>query len=597
MAPPQVVSAPPVDYPPSMNMLCTAAAPAVRALRRLLPLAALVLTLLTLVAVQAGDLLPHPAAGQQSKSVDWKAIDVTLDLQQNGDINVTERDEIRFNGGPFQAGFREIPLARIERVENITVGEVTMGSRLSPYSYVAPRDFSRNTPNTFTYETVGGKLRIDWSFPSTRNSSRTFEINFDAIGALRVYDNATTPYQQIDWIGVGREITENAPVDNASLTVILPEAVDPSKVFIRGGDGGSPEEHTTDGGKTWVWQVHDLGRGDQFFAGMQFEPIVDATEPSWQRALDEEDALAEQRAEQGKVWTLAFAGLGLLILAAGIPAVIAAWWTKGRDPVTGPVAAFLPEPPDNTPPGIVGALLDEEVDERDVVATLVDLGHRQILRIDRTEGGGIFNRGGDFTLTLLQPDASVQPYEKDLLHSIFGGTLKEGENAKLSEVKASFAAAQSEIRQKMGDELVERGFFRRPPQATRDKWKSIGTFLFIIALVGGGIAITMFSGVAGGAWFPVAALILIAVLLIGMSRFMPQKTPAGAEAAAKWNAFKAYLESIERYEKLDQAQNIFDRFLPYAIAFGLERSWVSKFAGVPTAAPDWYGPTVGPMMG
>jgi hypothetical protein len=33
---------------------------------------------------------------------------------------------------------------------------------------------------------------------------------------------------------------------------------------------------------------------------------------------------------------------------------------------------------------------------------------------------------------------------------------------------------------------------------------------------------------------------------------------------------------------------LFDRYLPYAIAFGLEKSWVEKFSRVPTPAPRWY---------
>ena len=78
---------------------------------------------------------------------------------------------------------------------------------------------------------------------------------------------------------------------------------------------------------------------------------------------------------------------------------------------------------------------------------------------------------------------------------------------------------------------------------------------------------------------------------------MPRKTPAGAEAAAKWRAFRNYLASIERYEKLDEAQGIFDRYLPYAIAFGLESSWVDKFSRVPTASPGWYGDDVTPSPG
>jgi hypothetical protein len=70
---------------------------------------------------------------------------------------------------------------------------------------------------------------------------------------------------------------------------------------------------------------------------------------------------------------------------------------------------------------------------------------------------------------------------------------------------------------------------------------------------------------------------------------MPRKTPEGAEAAAKWNAFKRYLDDIEKYEKLDEAKGVFDKFLPFAVAFGLERSWVNKFAAVNAPMPEWYG--------
>ena len=321
---------------------------------RLVPILALVLTLLAGLALPFGGVLTAPAAALQSQSVTWDSIDVTLNVQQDGVIGVTERDSIIFQGGPFRKGYREIPLARVEDLQNIIVGEV-VNNRVRPYAFVPKYQFSQDVPNTYTYEKVGGNLRVDWSFPPTRSDERTFEIGFDAIGALRVYDNAERPYQQIDWIGAGREITANAPVNNARLTVVLPEAVDPGRVFIQGAGSGDPADHTPDGGKTWIWEAQNLGRGQELSGHLQFEPIVDAQPPAWQQTIDEQDALDAQRAEQGKVWTLAFTGLGLLILLAGIPAVLAAWWTRGRDPVTGPVAAFLPEPPDDTPPGLVGA--------------------------------------------------------------------------------------------------------------------------------------------------------------------------------------------------------------------------------------------------
>jgi hypothetical protein len=74
-------------------------------------------------------------------------------------------------------------------------------------------------------------------------------------------------------------------------------------------------------------------------------------------------------------------------------------------------------------------------------------------------------------------------------------------------------------------------------------------------------------------------------------RHMPRKTPKGAEEAARWLAFKRYLQDVEKYTNLEEATAIFDRYLAYAIAFGMERSWLQKFARVSEApVPPWYQP-------
>src|SRR6185295_1434158 len=89
---------------------------------------------------------------------------------------------------------------------------------------------------------------------------------------------------------------------------------------------------------------------------------------------------------------------------------------------------------------------------------------------------------------------------------------------------------------------------------------------------------------------PVIAIVVIAVAIAIVAGGMPRKTARGAEAAAKWNAFRRYLAEIERYENVAEAKEIFNRYLAYAVAFGLERSWVNKFASVDAPSPSWYGP-------
>src|SRR5919112_4984684 len=403
---------------------------------------ALLLVLLAL-AVASLSRLPASVLAQANRSVIWDEIDVTVELREDSSFHVTERDQIDFIGGPFRSGYREIPLARVEAVDNVRVGEV-MGDAVQPYRYVSPGDFSTDVPNTFTYREVGPTLRIEWSFPRTTSQSRTFQLEFDAFGVLRVYDDAETPYQQISWIGVGQELTENAPVNNATLRVVLPRPVDPGRTFIQGPGSDRPEDHTEDG-QTWTWTASNLRRGDSLEAGLQFEPLVLAAEPSWQAASDRQEQQQAEGAAMGGRLNLLFLGLGLLIAIGGAVAVLATWWTRGRDPEVGPVAEFMPDPPDKMPPGVIGALLDEQVDQRDIVATLVDLGQRRVLRIDRSEGGGIFGRGGDFTLTALQDEPKGPLFERELLEALFGSQVKAGEQVSLSEVKGRFAAAQPQI--------------------------------------------------------------------------------------------------------------------------------------------------------
>jgi uncharacterized membrane protein len=87
------------------------------------------------------------------------------------------------------------------------------------------------------------------------------------------------------------------------------------------------------------------------------------------------------------------------------------------------------------------------------------------------------------------------------------------------------------------------------------------------------------------------ALGLTALLMGIVGRHMPNKTAKGAEEKAKWDAFRNYLKNIEEYQDMKQAGELFEKYLPYATAFGLDRTWIRKFATVPyTPVPPWYHP-------
>ncbi len=88
----------------------------------------------------------------------------------------------------------------------------------------------------------------------------------------------------------------------------------------------------------------------------------------------------------------------------------------------------------------------------------------------------------------------------------------------------------------------------------------------------------------------------IAVIIAGGA--MPAKTVKGSEAAARWSAFKVYLQRIDKLEDLETVSELFEKYLPYAMAFGIRDSFVRKFAAEPsTPMPTWWIPYGAHMYG
>jgi hypothetical protein len=48
---------------------------------------------------------------------------------------------------------------------------------------------------------------------------------------------------------------------------------------------------------------------------------------------------------------------------------------------------------------------------------------------------------------------------------------------------------------------------------------------------------------------------------------------------------------------METGREVFDRYLPYAVAMGVEREWVRRFHDLAIPAPEWYRPVYVPGWG
>lgn len=515
----------------------------------------------------------------QSKDLYWDRYDVTIDIRRDGTLLVSEDQTIRFLGGPWQEGFAVIPLSRVESINNVEVLE-----NGQPYR----RATSSGTPGTYTVERYGGDIEILWWFGPLYDETRNFTIRYQVEGGLRVYEEENR--DQLWWRAIDEDFA--ADIREATVTINLPGPVDPDELAFEAYERGigDVEVEIVDE-DTLRFSASGLDQGDALEARVEFPKLTTASEPSWQAAQEAREEREEMLEPFKALANLLFLGSGILITLGAPVGVYALWHSRGRDhPVPLPVD-MLREPPDDLPPGAVGTLIDERADTHDLIAMLVDLGERGIIQIEETNSeflGLTFSR--DWVLRRTGETSGLSKPERSLVSAIFG----RKDEVNLKDIRQRFGRKQKSIKKDLYEELVRHGYFPENPESVRTRWQVL-SFVVMGAAVGIGfvswgtigsfapmiIALLFGIGVAGGA------------LLIA-SRAMPRKTQKGAEAAAKWIAFRRYLEEIDRHQDLEQAREIFSSYLPYAIAFGIEKSWVRKFARVDTPAPHWYGPHYGP---
>ena len=541
--------------------------------------------LIAVAAVLLGALLivPVPSASAQEKSLVWERFDVDIVIQRDGTFDVAEHQTIRFTRGAFTFGFREIAKDKLSSLSDWSLTD-SSGNR---YTLVK----GSREPYSFTVTDQGSNYVIYWYFPPTANRSETYTLSYTVHGGLRYYEGG----DQLWWQAIYDD--RSFPVRAGRVNVTAPAAIQEWAAYINRGNEvwedarADADASLLENKRSITFEInHSLAPGRAFEVRVEFAPNVVAGErPPWQSRADaeaaEREAAAQMRARWAPILTLIFGALGILFLLGGPAALYLLWYRLGRDKPVEMVADYLPEPPDDLPPGVVGTLLDEQADMQDIIATLVDLAQRKVISITEEQTGSLLT-SRDFIYRYENQDLPVSSFEEKLLVSVFG----HRSEVRLSGLRDKFHSKLPALKKDLYREATELGFFARSPEAVRNQYGCIGVgILALAALVGVGL-LTLFGNLTGAAALPGVGLAVTAIGSLILARFMPRKTDKGAEMAARWQAFKRYLRDIDRYSDLDEQKELWDRWLPFAIAFGVDSRYIRKFEAVDAPAPGWYIP-------
>lgn len=471
--------------------------------------------------------------------------DVTIDVQTDGDVLVTERIEVRAEGGQIRRGiFRDLPRY------------YTFDGRRFRYDYDVRSVRRDGRAEPYERENVDNAVRIRIGDPDVFLSPDryTYEIEYLVKNQIR-YGEAQ---DEIYWNATGNYWA--FPIARARAHVVLPEGARVTEYAAYTGylgQSGQDFRHSVSG-DTHTFEVTRLleaGEGLTVAVAME-KGVIDP--PS----LSDETGYLWQRYGAMGVLMLSLCGVGLISYRN--------YERVGRDPPKPPVYPIY-EPPEGLPPAAAHYVYNRGGGGKDaLIASLMNLAIKGRLKIDATNKSST-------TLTKTPAAALpagahiISPEEQALERSLFASSDVKTLGGKYD---PSFTRAYMKFRQSNGGKYGSQYF----------RWNAGYTIIAVI-LSAIGVAIAIKTAVDWTGWHTMLLIVLAGVNLLFMY-LMPAPTRLGQNVRTEIEGFKLYMETAERLqlnaskvgdEMPMMSKERYERFLPYAVALGVEEPWTKYF--------------------
>ncbi|MGZ3245810.1 MAG: DUF2207 domain-containing protein [Croceibacterium sp.] len=576
--------------------------------------------LLALLLAALAVLLPATAAAQE-RIIAWRS---DIAIRADGALDVTETLRVEAEGNEIQHGIlRDFPTRYERDGRRVRVGfDVTSVER-------------DGHPEPFKKENIdnGVRIRIGSADTPLSYGEHTFVIRYITTRQLGFFGD----YDELYWNATGNGWA--FPIDSAEAHIRLPQAVPfgPERAFYTGPQGSTAHEArviSESPGEITIGTTAPLGA---------YEGLTIAVR--WQKGV------VNAPSKPSAAW-LAFQdqaprGAALAALLGLAVYYFYAWKRAGRGPLAGTVVPLF-SPPDGLSAAALRYVKRMGFDNRCFAAAIVESGVHRELKIVEDHEGLFHSKKTSLTKTTGKGDLPAP--EQAMLTALFTGSdTIEMESAN----HERFSAARSALNDGLVDAYKDKTF------VTNLGWAWMGLVLLLAAMVWVATAIVFsdFDATSTERTFPAmglgfmlaallavwrrrkgwafglltAALMLIGIFFLGVSfvgianvepfttfgwmlapllalplafsafAWMSAPTAEGRALMDRIAGFEQYLsiteeDRLEAMHPPEKTPELFERYVPHAIALGVENRWANRFASVLAAAeadPSRQGNTFG----
>ncbi|NWG92388.1 MAG: DUF2207 domain-containing protein [Parvularculaceae bacterium] len=484
--------------------------------------------------------------------------DVAVDVEKDGDILVTEAITVVSEGDQIQRGiYRDLPRFFLK------------GARKLPYVYDVKAVTREGNKEPYAIEKDGNAFRVRIGDADVYLDAgvHRYSLTYEVKNQVRYFDG----YDEIYWNATGNYWA--FPIERARATVKLPGGAPALQYAAYTGPEGSTRrdyDYRSDGGAHVFETRARLEPREGLTVAVGFaKGVVDPPSAA--------DARGEWWAENASAVVLAAA----FLLIGGYFVVI--YERVGRDPPKGPVFARY-EPPAGYSPAAVHYIYHRGLSGHDaLIASLVNLAIAKRFEIDvdkkkrvttLTKGpGGAAGRNLSAAETAL---------EARLMAGDGGFSFGKDYNPTLTN---AYEAFRKSLGKSYGAE-----YFR---------W-NVG---WLMVAVAGAVSAVILAANVALAWTSLHTLVVLglAAMVLAGAYFLPAPTRKGQETRTEIEGFRLYLKTAEEMH-LNAVEvggaapppmtvERYERFLPYAIALGVEKPWTEHFEALMPKEAAEYRPT------
>ncbi len=513
---------------------------------------------------------------------------VKATLSQDRLLQVTETIQYDFGAEPHHGIYRVIPEAY----------ERNGGSYRLDFKFT--RAAMDGQTVSWSVSNPSGNVEVKIGDPGqTITGTHIYTIEYETNKALNDFlDETGTSHAELYWNVTGNDW--QIPIEKTSFTLQAPGQ--PTRTVCYAGLLGSQEstcQIKIEREQTVFTAMRSLAAGEGI-------TIVAAFAPGVIRPLTTVEKV--QMFIVDNVWVL-------------VPVVVFVimfyiWWTHGRDPKgRGTIIAQYEEPRGLAPASMV-ALMEQNVSTRAITATILDLARRGYLKVvfdtdpaTQRENPSVaavldFARhrylevasGKDQTDRSLpfltqkpffhferkkHADENMEEFEKTL----FDGLFASGPSVTVDDLKGKYFQTVDVARAQIFKDLKARGLFGPDPASVRAIWIGLVTVMVLgVFFLADFLTPIIITSVA-----------ISAIIILAFGWQMPRRTKEGAMAKEECEGLKLFLSVTEkaRLEFTDapaKRPEQFERFLPDAVAFGVEKEWAKQFEGIDIQPSYMTGP-------